>query len=255
MKVLKHIIIGISLITTSLLSEEVDMAKLNSFYKIETIDQTIPGFRIGFEKETGDQNFDKYIKEALKDKDFKLANYKLFEEKRLAKVPIDGGKETLSLMTPKYDEALQLFLLSAEKGNILSAYEGQKILEKYFMSMGPNKILENYLEKFSYILMKKGYCKGYLYSARSLFKEFNSDKKYIPDYEKIYNIADKGLSECNKNVDDFYISALKKDRIKAKTMISVVKAKKEAETRSVPSIPEKIKSSIIPTSPTTTPKN
>ena len=233
MKLIKQIILGISLITTSVLAdnEVVEIAKLNSIYKVETIDQAIPGFRIGFEKETGDQNFDKYIKEALKDKDFKLANYKLYEEKRLANIQIE--KNNYNLMTPKYDEALDLFLKSAEKGNILSAFEGQKILEKYFMSMGANKVLDKYLERFSNVLIKKGYCKGYLYSARSLFKEYHEEKDYVPDYEKIYNIADKGLLECNKNIDDFYINALKKERIKALTMINVVKAKKESLTKIV----------------------
>lgn len=232
MQMIKKIIIGISLITTTSIfanNDEVDIAKLNSIYKIDNIDKAIPGLKIAFETETGDLNFDKYIVESLKDKDFKLANYKLYEEKRMASVPIEN--KTYNLMTPKYDEALELFLKSSEKGNILSAFEGQKIIEKYFMSMGPNKVSEYFLGKFSSILMKKGYCKGYLYTARSLFKDFSSDKTYTPDYQKIYDISEKGLLECNKNVDNFYINALKKEKIKAKTMIKVVKAKLEAQTK------------------------
>lgn len=220
-KIIGTLLIGISLFANN----DIDIAKLNSIYKVDNIDKAIPGFKIAFEKETGDLNFDKYIVEALKDKNFKLANYKMYEETRVSNIVLE--KEKYSLMIPKYEEALDLFLTSAENGNILSAFEGQKIIERYFMSMGPNKVSEKYLTRFSYILMKKGYCKGYLYTARSLFKDFINDKEYIPDYQKIYEIADKGILECNKNVDDFYLNALKKERIKAQTMITVTKAKQE----------------------------
>lgn len=220
---MKKILIGLSLLSSLLLADKIDIPKekVNNIFKLDKIDSELKGLKESFIKDTGDNNYDKYLSEAVKDYNWKLANYMYKYESSPSK--INYNKQDLVLLTPKYKESLDLFAISSKQGNMISAYEGLMILEKYFLISGENDITKKYLKIFSETLKNKNYCIGYLYNGRSNLKKYSDN----PNYKEAQKTFEEGINHCynKENIPDYYIKALKEESIKSSTMIKVTDSK------------------------------
>lgn len=221
-KITISLLLLLSLLNATELTKE-ETKRINKLYSIENKDN-FKNLKEEFEKVTGDKNFDKYFKEAVKDENWKKANFYLREKKEKKKVMFKH--ELKEFNTPEYEQALELFLLSAKKGNIISAYQGFALIEKVFLYMEDNKIVKIYLKEFANELMKKNYCIGYLYKGKSLkYDTFN--------YNENYELMKKGLTECYEKdkIPQYYIEGLKHQIIYFKTMNNVEKHKEEEKNK------------------------
>jgi tetratricopeptide (TPR) repeat protein len=203
--------------------EEIKLTKeeiknMNEIFNYENSKKILSMLEPGFKKTTGDNNYDEYLKIATKDELWKKANYYYVYKYKDSKI-VYKGKDT-EVKTRGYEKALEFFKESVEKNpkNILSAYQGFRILEEYFLYFGANKVTNKYLKVFAEPLMKKEYCVGYLYTARSMKKEYGSDS----NYEKIVALLDKGKKSCNKkDIPEYYIKGMDHEYALSKTMITV----------------------------------
>lgn len=224
---MKKILSIILIISCFVKAEEINLNKeetkmMNEIFNYENSKKILSILEPGFKKTTGDNKYDEYLKIATKDELWRKANYHYVYKYKDSNI-IYKGKAT-DVKTRGYEKALEFFKESVEKNpkNILSAYQGFRILEEYFLYFGANKVTNRYLKVFAEPLMKKEYCVGYLYTARSMKKEYGSNS----NYEKIVKLLEEGQKKCNKKgIEEFYITGMKHEYAVAKTMLSVNKAK------------------------------
>lgn len=223
-KIILIAVMGLSFLNASELTKE-DLKRMDKLYSIEKKD-TFASLKKEFEETTGDNNFDKYYKEAVKDSDWKKANFYIREKKEDKQVTYN--RELVNLKTPEYEKALEHFAKSTSNGNIISAYQGFALIEKVFMYIDRNPIQKTYLNVFSNALINKNYCIGYLYKAKS-----ERSRGGVRDNNESYELMKKGLNEClNKDkIPQYYITGIKHQIVYFKTMDKVVKHKEEQATK------------------------
>lgn len=233
-KILLIAVMGLSFLNASELTKE-DLKRMDKLYSMEKKD-TFSSLKKEFEETTGDYNFDKYYKEAVKDSDWKKANFYIREKSEEKKVTYN--RELINLQTPEYEKALEYYAKSTNKGNIIAAYQGFALIEKVFMYIEKNPMQKTYLNTFSDALMNKNYCVGYLYKAKSE-RSRGSSKNNAENYE----LMKKGLNEClNKDkIPQYYINGIKHQIVFFKTMDKVIKHKEE-QANKMPT--EKVKGEI-----------
>jgi len=141
-----------------------------------------------------DKRFNELLAKSWKDKDWIIANEFYYYKKKEAKI---RGKK---INIPMYKQSLVYFLRSAERGNILSAYQGLNIIVRHFTFFKPRMrhaksivkdIIQKYMGKFSQILIDKNYCYGYLNGVK--FNAF-----YNNDLLKSLSIGEIGLKTCKE---------------------------------------------------------
>lgn len=201
-----------------------DIKKMNQIFTLDGSIKLFPELEEMFIAETGDKNYRKYLQEAVRDEDWRKANYSFnFMKKEGSFVVYENQK--IDVPTPEYELGLYYYAKSADKGNVLAAYQGFKILEKYFMYMGANKITKQYLGFFTKKLMEKNYCIGYLYYARSI----NGDYIREPDHNEIKKILDKGRLECSKEgLEPYYLRGINHEAARNNVLIKI-KSKRGTE--------------------------
>lgn len=223
MKYLLIILLSINLFAKDILEKEVDknftkedISEMNKLYTITNVNKVLPTLEASFIKETGDKAYQKYLMGAIQDTNWKKANYSFSNKiKKDSYLIFDGKKEKVN--TPEYELSLEYFAKSAEEGNILSAYQGLKILEK-FMLFGANKLTKEYQNIFAKKLMEKDYCIGYLAYASSKGKDFEQE----PDYKKIVEILNSGEKSCkNNNIPFYYGQGLQHQKAKVNTYMKI----------------------------------
>lgn len=186
-----------------------------------------------FVKITGDteDNFNKYIEIALKDKDFLEANNAFFNEKKPFQVP--KGYEIANKNVPKelpdWRKTLEKLHISATKNNnILAAYQGLTIINNFFGIMSPTKksaptvienIMDKYMVDFTDKLKSKGYCYGYLYQQKYYLNYSNNVEKAIYVGEIGKEICKEQLK--NKKIEPWQEFQVRKDLVKAKTFQNI----------------------------------
>lgn len=140
-------------------------------------------------------NFNKMIELAVSDKDWQEAENTFRND--FKEIDIHGSRKVI----PEWKKALDLYRKSViEKHNVLSAFEGLSILEKYFMGMeGGDEIRKNVIENnlpiFAHLLAEKGYCYGYFYSVKSAVK-------YEKKLELGLQYGNEGFPVCAKQFAD-----------------------------------------------------
>lgn len=224
---MKKILSIILIISCFVKAEEIKVNKeelkmMNEVFNYENSKKILSILEPGFKKTTGDDKYDEYLKIATKDELWRKANFHYVYKYKDSNI-IYKGKDT-EVKTRGYEKALEFFKESVEKNpkNILSAYQGFRILEEYFLYFGANKVTNKYLKVFAEPLMKKDYCVGYLYTARSMKKEYGSDS----NYEKIISLLEQGKRKCNKEgIPEYYIKGMDHEYALSKTMIKINKEK------------------------------
>lgn len=197
-----------------------DKNKSAKFYSYENSKIVLRKLGEDFIASTGDQDYDNYLKIASQDESWRLANYHFLFNPRAVSLP---GKKT-KYDLPDYMTTLKLFKHSLETtGNILSAYQGFRIIEKYFLYMGPkNDVVKDFLPAFSKALAEKNYCVGYLYYGRTFTLNYQIDV----NREKALEIFKKGKNECMENAHYYYKKGIKHELAKINTMIKISKSKR-----------------------------
>ncbi len=185
-----------------------------------------------FVRITGDteENFNKYIDIALKDKEFLEANNAFYNEKKPFQVP-EGyeAAKNVPKELPDWRKALEKLHISATKNNnVLAAYQGLTMINNFFGVMSPTKksaptVIENIMDKymidFTDKLKGKGYCYGYMYQQKYYLN-------YANDIEKAIYVGEIGKEICkeqlkNKKIEPWQEFQIRKDFVKAKTFQNI----------------------------------
>ncbi len=181
-----------------------DILDMNQKYSYLNVKKELPTLDKYYLKVTGDKNYEQYLKEAVKDKKWKEANYIFTYKHYKNKITISGKTKKVNM--PYYKQALQLFKESSEKGNILSSFQGYLIINKFFSLKQGNKIQKEFLPEFADKLYKKKYCIGYALKAKTSVPPFTNEK----NYKDLSEMLDNGYQTCKKEeMDDYYVNELK----------------------------------------------
>lgn len=206
-----------------------DVAKMNSIFTVTNIENSLPQLKEAFMSSTGENEkmYNKYLHESIQDEYWKRANYLMTYKSKTNTYNIKNQKHVLTL--PLYKEALDFFAKSAKNGNILSAYEGFKILEDYFLMYAGerNEMVKKYLPIFTEPMIAKNYCIGYLYHLRGLQKEFgvHTEMSVLNEY------LEKAKGCQTAGVKDYYLKGLLHENAKIKTIDKIRKAKENGELK------------------------
>lgn len=164
-----------------------------------------------FIKETGEkkENVSKMIETALKDEFFQNGLY--YQYRLVYKEHVKTRSKEATVLVPAYDKSLENFAISTKRyQNVLSAYFGFKILEGKFMLFGRSSMTDTYMATFSELMMKKNYCKGYLYYGRTFMEKFGGN-----DINKANAIFKRGVGVCTASKEYyFYEKDMNLERVK-----------------------------------------
>lgn len=169
---------------------------LNNPYKMYTETEAralYPDFKVI----TGesDAEFSRLIKSAVQDKDWQDGTNYISNSTKVVQIAAHDR------LIPQWDKALISYRKSAlDTGNILSAYEGMTIVTMFFTvipsnndNINNNIVIKN-LDIFDDILIKKGYCYGYL--SKSIM-----ELDYKKDPKASYETALSGQELCKKQLE------------------------------------------------------
>jgi hypothetical protein len=206
-----------------------EVATMNSIFTVTNIEKSLPNLKEAFMESTGENEkaYKHYLHSSIQDEYWKRANYLMTYKTRTNVYNIKNQKHVLTL--PLYQEALELFATSAKNGNILSAYEGFKVLEDYFLMYAgeKNENVKKYLPIFTEPLMAKNYCIGYLYHLRGLQKDFGVHT----EIEVLNSYIEKAKGCQTAGVKDYYLKGLLHENAKIKTIDKIRKAKENGELK------------------------
>jgi len=216
---MKKILI-LSSILASLAFAEVsteDKQKSAEYFNLENSKSFFVELEKDYFKSTGDDKFQLYLEKAVKNEDWRLANYYFLYKLKSFSSLVSGEKKNYKLQD--YQTALFHFKKAVEKtGDVLSAYQGFRILEKYFFYVKKdNSVVQEFLPTFSKVLYNKNYCLGHLYYARTFTKEYSSSS----NYQRAADILKEGKKQCLEGEHSFYKRGINHEYAKIKTILRI----------------------------------
>jgi len=238
MKTIKKIILGIVLVSVSVLAQpkETQQAKDKrevSEKRLEYKDfkkhfkfakaKKVPSI-LEYVKDTGDtkEHYYEYLRELYKNENWKRATYYMYFATN-DKMIMYSAKSSKKVYFPQYPEALeQLSIIVKETKNPLAAYQGMNIILLNYMNTGPTSLAKKYTRIFSHTLAKADSCIGYLFYGRSYMQEFSNS----PKYDFAIRIFEQGKKQCIKeNTPEYYSKGVLRYLGKAKVMKKVTRAR------------------------------
>lgn len=228
---MKKIFLIITLFSSLLLAKESlnfkpitpEIAKKSSdFFNLKNSQVFFGNLKSDFISSTGDEDFDLYLENSIQDQDWRVANYLFAFEGVVKEYSNSGPKSKAQLKKGSfedYESALHYFKESVDKtGNVLSAYQGFRIIEKFFMYVSKNNhITREYLPAFTKVLADKKYCLGYLYYGRTFTSAYGDQEDLVKAAEQFHN----ALLDCKEPEHSFYKKGIRHENAKAKYLLDL----------------------------------